>query len=415
MTRKLSVFFCLFCSLYFSFPIKPHEELSATGARLEIKGSAFLPEASGTTGGRQHVYGEDPAVRATHASAEKKLLQVVAVQVPDEVQAHRRHRPDNIPPRVRAVQSRVLVDVPFSGESGWRVSLDEEALGSRDVARGHLYYSQPRSTTAASSTSATGNLSVACGTSSGTSSRLPKKHHHHHHHHSHHHHHHHHHHRLQQHQQDQVSPSPSPSPSPPHSQCSQRSTSHHHQHSPSSSSVTESDSREALERRACSRTTVYSRPGSRSRSRSRSRSHSRSPGRQQALPSLPRQAEPSLTARHAEPMGSLNGPAAAAVAIAVQRQDQQQHEHHEQQRQAAAESAAKLFKQDFKRFKQMQPGYTDRCCWGLLPKRWFTCNAKGSAQIDVMARFAFPFMFLMFNLCYWSTYAGRDDVNRDHN
>ncbi|KAF3425459.1 hypothetical protein E2986_06603, partial [Frieseomelitta varia] len=50
-----------------------------------------------------------------------------------------------------------------------------------------------------------------------------------------------------------------------------------------------------------------------------------------------------------------------------------------------------------------------RCCWGLLPKRWFTCRAKGTAGIDFVSRIAFPLMFLLFNLGYWSTYLFHGD------
>jgi hypothetical protein len=102
-----------------------------------------------------------------------------------------------------------------------------------------------------------------------------------------------------------------------------------------------------------------------------------------------------------------------------QREQQREHQREQQrpaQNQLTPEAAAQLLKaQDFQRFRRLPPGYADRCCWGLLPKRWFTCHAKGSAQIDVFARFAFPLMFVVFNLAYWFTYVTRGDDNVGHN
>ena len=71
----------------------------------------------------------------------------MAVQVPDEVQAHRRHLTDLLPHRIRFLQSRVLVHVPVSGGRAERVNVDEEALGSRNVARGHSHHSHTTTTT----------------------------------------------------------------------------------------------------------------------------------------------------------------------------------------------------------------------------------------------------------------------------
>ncbi|KAK2576487.1 hypothetical protein KPH14_005815 [Odynerus spinipes] len=65
--------------------------------------------------------------------------------------------------------------------------------------------------------------------------------------------------------------------------------------------------------------------------------------------------------------------------------------------------------QDFDRFPQLPLTHTERCCWGLVPRKWFTCKAKGSARIDFFARAAFPLMFILFNLIYWSTYLFRGD------
>ncbi|KOC67272.1 Glutamate-gated chloride channel [Habropoda laboriosa] len=52
---------------------------------------------------------------------------------------------------------------------------------------------------------------------------------------------------------------------------------------------------------------------------------------------------------------------------------------------------------------------TERCCWGLLPRSWFTCRAKGTARIDFVARIAFPLTFLLFNLGYWCNYLFQGD------
>ncbi|XP_012222039.1 glutamate-gated chloride channel isoform X8 [Linepithema humile] len=44
-------------------------------------------------------------------------------------------------------------------------------------------------------------------------------------------------------------------------------------------------------------------------------------------------------------------------------------------------------------------------------RRMFTCRAQGSARIDIFARVAFPLMFILFNLAYWSIYLVRGDDN----
>lgn len=55
---------------------------------------------------------------------------------------------------------------------------------------------------------------------------------------------------------------------------------------------------------------------------------------------------------------------------------------------------------------------TDRCCWGLLPYNWCTCDTMSSARIDIFARVAFPAMFFLFNLVYWSAclYQGDEPI-----
>ncbi|XP_050593302.1 G-box-binding factor-like, partial [Bombus affinis] len=65
--------------------------------------------------------------------------------------------------------------------------------------------------------------------------------------------------------------------------------------------------------------------------------------------------------------------------------------------------------QDIRRFQRHPLPRTERCCWGLLPRRWFTCRAKGTAGIDFVSRIAFPLMFILFNLGYWSTYLFQGD------
>ncbi|KAI4475946.1 hypothetical protein M0804_013987 [Polistes exclamans] len=69
----------------------------------------------------------------------------------------------------------------------------------------------------------------------------------------------------------------------------------------------------------------------------------------------------------------------------------------------------------FHRFPQFSSAHTGRCCWGLLPRGWFTCKAKGSARIDFISRAAFPLMFILFNLAYWSTYLFRGEDSVDSN
>ncbi|XP_044017388.1 glutamate-gated chloride channel isoform X6 [Aphidius gifuensis] len=64
-----------------------------------------------------------------------------------------------------------------------------------------------------------------------------------------------------------------------------------------------------------------------------------------------------------------------------------------------------------RKFSHLPLSQTEKCCFGILPRRWFTCHAKGSARIDVLARFAFPLMFVFFNFAYWSMYLFRNEDN----
>lgn len=67
-------------------------------------------------------FGQNPPMRSSHAAtAEAQLLPDVAVQISDAVQTDRRHIADHVPPRVRTVQSHVLVDVPVQGRGRGRV------------------------------------------------------------------------------------------------------------------------------------------------------------------------------------------------------------------------------------------------------------------------------------------------------
>ncbi|XP_071562576.1 glycine receptor alpha 1 isoform X9 [Temnothorax nylanderi] len=43
-------------------------------------------------------------------------------------------------------------------------------------------------------------------------------------------------------------------------------------------------------------------------------------------------------------------------------------------------------------------------CWERLRRKLCTCNAQGSAKIDIISRIGFPLAFAFFNCMYWSTY-----------
>ncbi|KAL7296932.1 hypothetical protein TKK_0009373 [Trichogramma kaykai] len=80
------------------------------------------------------------------------------------------------------------------------------------------------------------------------------------------------------------------------------------------------------------------------------------------------------------------------------------------------QAAAELLRADeLQATLKAKAAYEERCCWGFIPKRWFTSQAQGSAKIDVFARFAFPLAFVVFNIAYWSTYMSRGDDNVGHN
>lgn len=244
-------------------------------------------------------------MRNTYATTEKKLLQVVAFQVPDEVQAHRCNITDHLPPRIRTVQPRVLVHVPVSGGGRRRVNSEDEEdehLGTRnDVARGHLYHSHTR------------HRARNQHSHHGNNRRQPSYHSHSHH----------------QHNNSFNRPR------------------HRQQHSPTSSTHTaDGDAQQ------CS-------PSGRS---------SRIPSRDSTSPVSSRVVTPSpppLLHRTADKPKS--------------------------------------------KFSRLPLSQTEKCCFGLIPTRYFTCHAKGSARIDVLARFAFPLMFVVFNFAYWSMYLFRGE------
>lgn len=226
----------------------------------------------------------------------------MAVQIPDEVQAHRRHRTSNLPSSLRSVQSRVLVNIPVSRGNGRGISADEETLGPRNGTRGQLYHFYPRTRTGL----------------------------------------------CHKHYQAPVSQTSSTQrrPSRPKQAVAHKSRQRYRQaeRSPSLSSPSESEHR------------AYSSPRTPS-------TRSRSPQGRRSTSSPSPTASPTVT----------------------------------------SPSSPTLF-----RAHDYNPA-TDVCCFGLIPRRWFRCKARGSAQIDVFARIAFPAMFILFNLAYWSTYMVRKE------
>ncbi|XP_034942929.1 glutamate-gated chloride channel isoform X3 [Chelonus insularis] len=244
----------------------------------------------------EHSSSVDPATELLEPDGATNFQMVVAVQVPDEVQAHRRHLKDHLPSRVRSVQPRVLVHIPVPGGSRERVNLDEEMLGSRDVARGHLYHSHHTSR----------HRSRSHPRSLGNQT-----------HHSHHHGYHHNHHSYNRQRQRHFQPQ-----------------------SPTSSSQTENEAQ-------CSPGTSQT---------------SRIPSRGSPSPGSSRMATPS------PPVMIRNN-------------------------------------RNIRKFLCLSDGTTRK----MPLKQLFGCQAKGSARIDVIARFAFPFMFVMFNFAYWSMYLFRED------
>lgn len=71
-----------------------------------------FPEAPGSPPRRPDEPGEGEAVRDPHAACAPELLPHVALQVPDAIEADRRHIEDHVPAGVRPVQRDLLVDVP---------------------------------------------------------------------------------------------------------------------------------------------------------------------------------------------------------------------------------------------------------------------------------------------------------------
>ncbi|XP_033226881.1 glutamate-gated chloride channel isoform X5 [Belonocnema kinseyi] len=139
----------------------------------------------------EHSASVDPSTELLEADGPTNFAMVVAVQVPDKIQANRRHCTNPLSSGVRLFQSRLLVNVPVPGGGGGRLSLDEEALGSRDVARGHLNHSHAQ------------NRSSPHQKNFHQHQQRPQEdesdqHYHYHHHHHHHHRHHHHHPRQHQ-------------------------------------------------------------------------------------------------------------------------------------------------------------------------------------------------------------------------
>ncbi|KAK0077867.1 hypothetical protein PV325_003364 [Microctonus aethiopoides] len=271
----------------------------------------------------EHSSSVDPATELLEADGSTNFQMVVAVQVPDEVQAHRRHFTDHLSPRIRSVQPRVLVHVPLPRGRRGQINNDEETLGSREVARGHLYNFSHSTRQRSRSQQSRNNTSNNHTHHPNHPHIIVQKY-------SHHHHHHHHH--QQQHEQQQ-----------------QQQQHHHHTHrhrqrhrqpqSPTSSSQTENEAQCSPEASQNSRITSRS-------------SHS---------PSSSRMATPSppvlLSRAH-----------------------------------------------DTRRFPRLQLCNSEQ----TYIKRLFTCHAKGSARIDVIARFAFPLMFVFFNFAYWSMYLFRE-------
>ncbi|XP_043278652.1 glutamate-gated chloride channel isoform X2 [Venturia canescens] len=265
----------------------------------------------------EHSSSVDPATELLQADSGTNFAMVVAVQVPDEVQAHRRHITDHLPPRVRAVQPRVLVHVPVPGGGGQGViggGSEETTPGSREVARGHLYHTHTRHRTRHHHSSSRNGGAAAGG---------PNHHQHHHHHHHHHHEHHHHQHQHHNHQ------------------ASRSTRQHHPEDSPTSWLQSDNETQSSP---ITSQTLRLS-------------------GRTSASPASSRMVTPSPP-------------------ILSQRNSQ-----------------------DFSRL----PNPKSDKYWGIVSRDLFKCHAKGSARIDVIARFAFPLSFVFFNLAYWSMYLFREE------
>lgn len=271
----------------------------------------------------------------------------MAVQVPDKVQAHRRNFSDLFPHRIRTLQPRVLVHVPVPGGSGGRINTtDEEALGLRNVARGRF---PPPSTTHHyyPDHHHTHNTRPLRSRSIRNRQQQYQLYHGHHRHYNHQEEHQEH--RRHQHQQQHVFTPLETVQIADH--CSPKSS------------------------RYSARSSASASP---SLSPSPSLSDSPTPS-----------ASPSLT-------GSRTATPSPPVTLRPRTQ-------------------ATTSTQEFSHFvtrstlRRNSGNNVDRCCWGIIYRRWFTCETRGSARIDCFSRITFPLMFIVFNLIYWSTYLFRDD------
>ncbi|XP_074108116.1 glycine receptor alpha 1 isoform X1 [Cotesia typhae] len=327
----------------------------------------------------EHSSSVDPTTELLEQDGSANFQMVVAVQVPNEIQAHRRHLTDHFPPRIRSVQPHVLVNVPVPGRGGERINsnsnnnnnnnnfppaINEGSFGSKDVARGHLYHH----------------------------SHSPRHHPHHHHHHHHHSHrsrshprntsttgNHQHSHNVyphmnnhqHQHQLNQLNQLNQLTQQPYNTRQRQHRHHHHHQRqqpqSPTSSSQTEEGE-----------TTGHGSPGVLSL-------NSRIPPSSSRCSSSP--ASSASRMETPSPSPSMLVSAGSKTNIKT----------------SAGNTSAKVIRI----FPRLPIGNRDS--YSNYFKKLFSCRAKGSARIDVIARFAFPFMFVVFNFAYWSMYLFRDE------
>ncbi|XP_057338609.1 glutamate-gated chloride channel isoform X3 [Microplitis mediator] len=288
----------------------------------------------------EHSSSVDPTTELLEPDSSTNFQMVVAVQVPDEIQAHRRHLTDHFPPRVRSVQPRVLVHVPVSGGSGERMngnnittttppSTNEETFGTRDVARGHLYHHSH-------------------------SSR------------------HHHHSRSRSHSRNTITSNHSHHVYPHinnnhqhHHQTYSRQRQHRHRHQQPPQSPTSSTQTEEGE-------TTHGSPGVLSINSRRPPS-----SRGSSSPASSRMETPS-------PSTSMLTTAGTKTNL----------------NSSAGNSSSKLFRRLSRLNRESCTNYF---------RDLSTCHTQGSARIDVISRFAFPFMFVVFNFAYWSMYLFREE------
>ncbi|XP_078035607.1 glycine receptor alpha 1 isoform X3 [Augochlora pura] len=284
-------------------------------------------------------------------------LQVVAIQVPDEVQAHRRHIENFLPNRIRFLQPNVLVQLPVPEGGGGRVNVDKEALGTRNVARGH-------------------SRQYHTGTTANTNARShhrPRHRHQYYHYRPSHHHQHHLHHCVLPQQDEDEEEDEEEEEEEQQQQLPLSSHRHHHprfypgRNEPRSASFPSLHNAKGSGR--CSPRSARCSPRS---TRHSCKSSARSSPSTSPSPSpFPSPTPSPTTSRRATP-----SPPTPAGRTSFSR--------------------------------------NDKCCWGLIPRSWFTSRDKGSARIDFIARRAFPLTFVLFNLGYWSNYLfqGKDSDNR---